>query len=226
MADKIEFLKSIPYFTGLGQDKLEAISRYIFEKKLERGDMVFLEGSSAEALYFVVEGVVKVFKTSAEGKEQILALVRPGETFNDVPMLDDGPTPASAQTMSPVRLYGIQKADFRLILRQYPDLTMNMLRAMAKRTRYLMTLVEDLSFRDVVSRVGRLLLENAGRSSQPGPRLTQRDMAAMVGTAREVVSRSLKYLEEDGLIKMQQHRIIIADKNRLERLIGINSINL
>jgi len=219
MTTKLDFLKASPFFSGLSQAKLEAIGQHVFEKRLARGEMALHEGASTEALYFVAEGVVKLFKTSAEGKEQILSLMRPGDSFNDVPMFDHGPAPANAEAMGPVILYGIQKSDLEMLLRQYSELAQNIIGVLARRIRHLISLVEDLSFRSVVSRVSKILLENIGSEVSPGPRLTQRDMAAMAGTAREVVSRSLRLLEEEKLIEMRQHRIVIRNKAGLAKLV-------
>ena len=178
-----------------------------------------LEGELAPTLFFVASGVVKVFKTSAEGKEQILNLVRPGESLNDVPIFDDGPNPASAQAMGPVMLYGIMKGELKIIPRNYPHVAMNIIRVLAERVRQLVSLVEDLSFRHVISRVARKLLEHAGDEVSPKPRLTQQEMAAMAGTVREVVARSLKALEEEGVIKLDHHRILIPDKEALKQIV-------
>ncbi|MFQ5874308.1 MAG: Crp/Fnr family transcriptional regulator, partial [Dehalococcoidia bacterium] len=108
---QVDFLQSIPYFSGLGPAELDSVRNLIFEKTAERGELILLEGEPAEALYFVASGVVKAFKTSADGKEQILYLTRPGGSFNDVPVFDGGPNPVSAQAMGPVVLYGIRKSD-------------------------------------------------------------------------------------------------------------------
>jgi CRP-like cAMP-binding protein len=218
MAVQLEFLKGIPYFSGLGLAELESIRKLVFEKTVERGEMVLLEGESAEGLYFVASGVVKVFKTSAEGKEQILSIVRPRESFNDVPIFDGGPNPASAQTMGPVVLYGIKKNNVGAILRDHPRIALNVIKVLAERVRHLVSLVEDLSFRHVISRVAKILLEHAGGGMGREPRLTQQEMAAMAGTAREVVGRSLKALEEEGAIKLDRHRIIITDKEALKEI--------
>ena len=219
MVSKLELLKSTPYFSGLSSTELESISKLVFEKSYERGEMLLLEGETAEALYFVASGAVKVFKTSAEGKEQILTIIRPGETFNEVPIFNGDLNPASAQAMVPVLLYGIRKNDLEVILRKYPQVALNVIKVMANRLRHLVSLVEDLSFRRVIGRVARILLENAGDGAVPRPRLTQRDMAAMAGTAREVVSRSLKTLEEDGVIRVGRHRIIITNRDVLKKIV-------
>jgi len=219
MTTKLEFLKASPFFAGFSPANLEAVSQHVFEKKLSRGEMALNEGTHARTLFFVAEGVVKLFKTSSEGKEQILSLMRPGESFNDVPMFDLGPAPANAQALGPVTLYGIQREDLDNMLRRFPELSQNIIHVLARRIRYLISLVEDLSFRSVVSRVAKILLENMGEPSQSGARLTQRDMAAMAGTAREVVSRSLRYLEDEKLIEIRRHQIAIRDKKGLEHVV-------
>ena len=222
MAVQVEFLKSIPYFSGLSLAELDSISELMFEKTAEKGDIVLLEGESAEALYFVVSGAVKVFKTSAEGKEQILNIVRPGESFNDVPIFDGGANPASAQAMGPVVIYGIEKRDLEAILRGNPQVALNVINVLAGRVRQLTSLVEDLSFRPVIGRVAKILLEYAGKGSGSAQRLTQQEMAAMAGTAREVVARSLKALELKRALRMERHRIVITDREALRNIAGVS----
>jgi len=223
MAVQLEFLKSILYFSDLGLAELEPIRKLVFEKTADRAELVLLEGESAENLYFVASGVVKAFKTSTEGKEQILSIVRPGESFNDVPVFDGGPSPVSAQAMGPVLLYGIKKNDMEAILRNHPQIAMNVIKVLARRVRHLVSLVEDLSFKHVIGRVAKILFEHIGGEMGRGPRLTQQEMAAMAGTAREVVGRSLKVLEEEGAIKLDRHRIIITDKEALQKVMEVSS---
>jgi CRP-like cAMP-binding protein len=218
MAVQSEFLKGILYFSGLGLAELESIKKLVFEKTADRAEMVLLEGEPATNLYFVASGAVKVFKTSVEGKEQILSIVRPGESFNDVAIFDGGPNSASARTMGPVLLYGIKRNDMEAILRDHPQIALNVIRVLARRVRDLVSLVEDLSFRHVISRVAKILFEHVGGETGRGPRLTQQEMAAMAGTAREVVGRSLKALEEEGVIKLDRHRILITDKEALQKI--------
>jgi CRP/FNR family transcriptional regulator len=223
MAIPLELLKSIPYFSGLGHEELEAIRQVVFQKTAERGEVVLLEGEPGQALFFVASGAVKVFKTSPEGKEQILNIVRPGESFNDVPIFDDGPNLASAQAMVPVVLYGVKKVELKTVLERHPQVALNIIRVLAQRVRQLVSLVEDLSFRHVLSRVAKILLEHASDGTSPCPRLTQQEIAAMAGTAREVVGRSLKALEQEGLIRLERHRIVIANRQALEQLVTESS---
>ena len=221
MSVDIEFLKSIPYFAGLDVAELESIKRLVFERTAQRDEFIFQEGELAQALYFVVSGVAKTFKTSAEGKEQILRIIRPGESFNDVAVFDGGPNVASAAAMAPVVLYGINKTDVGVIIRDHPQVAANVARVLAERVRHFTSLVEDLSFRNVLSRVAKLLLEYAGNGRKAErPRLTQQEMAAMVGTAREIVGRSLRALEEKGAIRIDRHRIVLIDKEALRETVG------
>jgi len=223
MAVQLEFIKSIPYFSGLGQAELDSIRKYIFEKKAQRGDILLFEGEPAETLYFVVAGVVKVFKTSADGKEQILQIIRPGESFNDVPVFSGGENLASAEAMGAVVLNIVKKSDLEAILREHPQVALNVIQVLSGRVQHLVSLVEDLSFRRVTGRVAKILLEYAGDGTGEKPRLTQQEMAAMIGTAREMVGRSLKTLEEEGTIRLERHRIIITNQEALREMAGVTS---
>jgi len=213
-----ELAGSIPYFSGLPPDAIQALRQALFEKRVDRGEIVLLEGEPSGALFFVAEGVVKVFKTSPEGKEQILAIVRPGDAFNDVPVFDGGVNPASAQAMGPALLYGISRTNLMRIVAAQPQLAANVIRTLAQRLRDMVALVEDLSFKPVIGRVAKILLQYATDTSEPRPRLTQQDIAAMAGTAREVVGRSLKALEEDGIIRLEKHRVVITRRESLQQL--------
>ena len=218
MTISIDFLKTIPYFSNLEAHVFEVVRRAIFEKKVARGETILFEGEPAQALFFVASGAVKIFTTSPEGKEQILNIVRPGESFNDISVFDDGPNPAGAQAMGTVELYGIGKQEIDNIIKQYPQMALNVMKIMAKRMRQLVSLVEDLSFRRVLSRVAKILLEYGVEKTELRTRLTQQEIAAMAGTAREVVGRSLKSLEEGGMIRMESHRVVITNRKALQQL--------
>jgi CRP/FNR family cyclic AMP-dependent transcriptional regulator len=205
MAVSPDLLKSIPYFHELSDSVLALIGRYVFEKKAERGEIISFEGMPSDALYFVVSGVVKEFKISADGKEQIFRIVRPGDTFDEVPVLSGGVNLASAAAMSAVVLNGIKKKDLESFIKEHPQVA----------------LVEDFSFRHVSGRVAKILLEYAGGGSSENPRLTQQEIAAVIGTAREMVGRSLKNLEEEGAIKMERNRITITSKETLKVIAGL-----
>ena len=222
MAVETELLKSIPYFSGLSPGELDSIRPHILERKAERGEIILYDGEPAGALFFIISGAVKVFKTSADGKEQILSIVRPGESFNDAPIFDGSLNQAGAQAIVPSILYELKKSELGSILQNHPQIAANTIKVLAGQVRQLVSLVEDLSFKHVVGRVAKILLNNASDGANPGLRLTQQEMAALAGSAREVIGRSLKALEEDGIIRLERHRIVIADKAALRELVESN----
>jgi len=223
MTIDVTFLKSIPYFSVMSIAELDAIKQSFSEKTVQRGEVILLEGESSDTLFFVADGAVKIFKTSAQGKEQILSIAHPGEALNDIPIFDGGANPVSAQAFGPVTTYGIKKEKLLSLMRQYPQIALNTSKVLAIRMRQLVTLVEDLSFRHVLGRVAKILLNHAADGVGPSQHLTQQEMAAMAGTAREVVARSLKTLEEQGHIRMERHRIVVTNRKALEEIVEESS---
>jgi len=212
-------LRYVSYFKGLSETDLAAVNNHVFEKKAARGDIIVFESEPSDAIYYVNEGVVKAYKTSADGKEQILRIIRPGDTFNDVPILG-GVNLATAEAMSPVVLYGIKKKDVEAMTHDYPQIAKNIIRVLSQRVEEMVDLIEDFSFRRVNGRVAKILLENAGNGGKP--RLTQQEMAAMIGTAREMVGRSFKSLEAEGAIRLEHSRIVIANRAVLLKIAGLS----
>ncbi len=218
MKSKAELVATSVFFAGLKSEELEPVIKLVFEKRYGRDEMLFFEGEATESLMFLASGVVKIFKTSPDGKEQILAIAHTDETLNEVPLFNGGLNTTSAQAMMQVVVYMINKRDIEMIMKKYPLVASNVIHILAKRTRQLVSLVEELSFKRVNGRLAGILLENAVREGESGARLTQRDMAAMAGTAREVISRSLKAMEDDGIIGFDKHRLIIRDREALRQL--------
>jgi len=217
MTVDLDILKTIWYFEGLNKEELESIKDLFVEKTANKGDIFMFQGQWTDYLYFIATGIVKVYKTSADGKEQILHLAPPGDSLNDVSTFDGGPNAASMYAMTPVLLYGIKKNDIKKLLGKYPKICVNVIRVLSSKVRRDSNLLEDLSFNQVTGRLAKVLLKYADDETEPDtwPRLTQQDMAALVGTTREVVNRSLRILEEDGIIRLERHRIKILNRNAL-----------
>lgn len=213
-------LRRIPMFAALGPNDLAHVAAIAVERSYDRGDIIILEGDRAGALHFVRSGLVKIFKTSPEGKEQMLRLIGPGNTFNDVPALDGGPNPASAAALEPSVVYAVGSAELRRLIVERPGVAEAAVRTLAAALRHLVALVEDLSFRHVTARVAKILLdqEAAAQQGQAPHRLTQQEMAAMAGTAREMVGRALKELEAAEAIEMRQGRAVVLDRESLRML--------
>ena len=216
----VEMLRQIPLFAPLSPEDLAHVAAMTVERRYDRGDLILLEGDLGGALHYVRRGLVKVFKTSAGGKEQVLRLIAAGHTFNDVPALDGGPNPASAAAMEPSIVYVIQRAELRKLIMTRPEVAEAVVQTLASALHHLVALVEDLSLRHVAARVAKILLEQEA-STQEGQQvyhLTQQEMAALAGTAREVVGRALKELEAAGAIEMRQGRAVVLSRERLRLL--------
>lgn len=211
-----ELLRRNPYFSGLSDEHLERVEALLRRQEYARDEFIFGEGDENAFLYLVAGGAVKIFGTSADGKEQIIALARSGDTFNDVAAFDGRPTPASAQAMTPVVLYRLSGRELLTRSCQYGALAANIIEALGKKVRELGELVADLSFRPVSGRLARILLQQLPYTDSA--RLTQRDMASMAGTAREVVARALKSMEEQGIIRVDRQQIVILDRKVLEQM--------
>lgn len=220
------FLQRHPYFSGLGLEGLESAASFLQEKSYDKGELIIIEGEPCQAMYFIKSGRVRILKTSAEGKEQVLRMMAEGESFNEVPVFDGGKNPATVETMMPCTLYILSKKDLLALIRNYPDIALAVLKNMALNLRHLVSLVEDLSFRHVSSRVAKILLQYSKPGEtlfEPLPaeegKLTQQQIASIVGTAREVVGRSLKALEREGAIRISRGKIEILDSRILARKI-------
>ena len=220
MRAELSFLRENPYFTGIDNVDISTIRELFVERTFERKNQITLEGEVAEILYFVYSGAVKIYRTSPDGREQIFEIVRPGESFNDVSVFDGKPNAYSAEAMSRVSLYGVTRDKLYDFIRKNYNFAINVIGVLASRVRRLILLVEDLSFRNVINRVARIIFEYADDNASPR-RFTQQEMAGMAGSAREVVARALKELEYRGVLKMDRHRVIITDKKALREIAGI-----
>jgi CRP/FNR family transcriptional regulator len=217
MTIEIEMLRKIPYFSMLSPDELALVASATVERHCNRGDLILIEGETEGALCYVCSGLVKVFKTSPDGKEQVLLLIGAGNTFNDVPALDGGPNPANVAAVEPGVIYVIRRAELRTLITTRPEVAEAVVLTLAKTLRHLVALVEDLSLRHVTARVAKILLEQetSARHGQHIHRLTQTEMAALVGSAREVVGRALKELESAGAIEMRHGQVIVLNRETL-----------
>lgn len=179
---------------------------------------IFLEGEPTAGWYLVVRGTVKISRYSLDGREHIVHLVRAGDTFNDVAVLDGGPNPATAVAYTETDVVCISRDDLHRIATEFPELAWILAGKVAERARFLVEQVQDLSMRQVRGRLARLLLEEAAANDAPlvDHIFTQDDMAARLGTVREVVGRSLRALAAEEIIDCDRHRITILDWERLE----------
>lgn len=211
-----KLLRSVPYFAGLDGPALSAVAQGAINRRYAQGEVVFLEGDPCAGLHIIQTGRVKLFQVSREGREQVVKLLGPGEFFNEVAVLDGGPNPVGAMAALETELWIIDRERMLELLASYPALAIGVIETLAAHARHLVSLVEDLSLRSVSGRLAKLLLAQATVSDQTPRRMTQQEMAAQLGTVREVVGRVLRSFEEEGLIRFDRHRLIILDQEGLE----------
>ncbi len=209
-------VKAQPYFKSLDDAAVERFSRNLIERAFEKDEVVFLEGEPSQGLYIVRAGSVKIYKLSPEGREQILSYTHAGGSFNEVAVFDGGPNPANVAAAEPTVLWIVPRAAIVDLIQHRPDVALAIIQNLGTRLRHLVGLVEDLSLRQVSARLAKLLLETAS-SKERG--LTQQEMAARLGTVREMIGRSLRAMQAQGLIRVERGRVVIVDREGLEKMV-------
>ena len=213
----IKLLRSVPYLRSLDQVVLDALADVCSPYSYGAGEVVFLEGGPVSGLYVVEEGIVKISRFSKEGREHIFHLATPGHTFNDVAALDGGSNPATTTACGAVTVWRITRGDLQHVVDRHPTLAWSLIESIARRSRHLVGIVQDLSMRNVKGRLAHLLLQEARANStaEVTQSLTQEEMASRLGTVREMVGRSLRSLAAAGIIEFDRHHIVILDEERL-----------
>jgi CRP/FNR family transcriptional regulator len=235
----------VPLFAGLEPAQIAKLAQHAVPRKVEADQLVFVEGDDCQGLYVVFSGALRIFKQSPQGREQVLTVERAGGVVAELPVFDGGPYPASCKPLEASVLLFISKDDFRRSCKEDPELALKVLASVGARLRRLVMIIEELSFLTVRSRLATLLLElarEAGALSSVGVAadaslerkrsgadrsiaspirlhlaLTQQEIAARIGTVRELVSRNLGRLQAEGILRLDGHELIIRDLPRLEQ---------
>lgn len=218
MPDRKALLRQVDFAAMLPEVSLAALASIAVPRQGPAGWQVQLEGEPATAMYIVTGGRVKITRLAARGREQVLYVVSAGQHFNTVPIFDEGPCPANAEALTDVNLLVLPADDLRRVVMEHPPLALALLKEFTGRLRHLVNLVDELALHSVQGRVARLLLDQA-EATERGvvvPALTQAEMAARLGTVREMVARTLKGFETLGLISMERGMISILDRAGLE----------
>ena len=241
MGPTVHPLRRITLFSRLSDEALARVAGVAHARTYAPGETVIFEGDPCQAAYFVAEGQVRVYRLSPGGREQVLARLGPGQTFNTVPPFQPGSiNHATVEALTAVTLYVIVCEDFRRLVGQCAELALVILQDFADRLDHLTNLVEDLSLRTVRGRLARFLLERAspaqpsspaGRradgppQSEPGQDgdvvqvargWTQEEIATHLGTVRDMVGRTLRAFADAGLVRMERQRIVLLDRDGLE----------
>jgi CRP-like cAMP-binding protein len=217
-----EILGKMPLFSGLPEDERERLARLLRPRRYSRGEVIFLEGDEGTALCLIAEGRIRIQLTGTDGREVVINVYGPTDFFGEMALLDGEPRSADAIAQDAARVFWLQREDFAAFLDSHPRAAMTMLASLSRRLRHTTRVVQDATFRDVPARLARVLLDLAARNGEPIPqgiriesRLTQGELAAMVGASRETVNRALRGFEQRGLIGWEANRITILQPDQL-----------
>ncbi len=225
-ATPADTLRQVPIFSGLSDAEFSFLTARVLERRFSAGELIFSEGEACAGLFVVQSGNVRIFKSSASGREQVLSIDGAGSSIAELPVFDGGSYPASAEALSDTTLLFVSKQDFQSMCLQHPQVALKVLRIVGGRLRRLVGIIEELSFTTVRSRLAALLVRLAKsevKKSKDGHTITlpahNQELAAQIGTVRELVSRNLSRFQSEGLIKMDGREIIIPDLRKLEALL-------
>jgi len=217
-----EVLKKVPFFEDLTDAELSMIAAVMTEKAFARNELIFLEDDPGEGMFIIRQGRVKVSKSSADGREQILHILKEGDIFAEVVLFDQGVYPASAEAVEETRVWLLRNGDMEVLLQNHPKLAVKLLRLMGRRLRQAQLLIRDLALHDTCGRLAGLLLRFARREGERTERgivldldLTRQELASMIGTSRETVARILSRFQREGLLELDKQKIVIRDEQKL-----------
>jgi CRP/FNR family transcriptional regulator len=219
---KIEALRQTELFCNLDDAALGALASRAVEKKLDRDELLFVAGEPAEGLYVIVDGSVRAFRTGQDGREQVIHVEKAVTTIAELQVFDDGNYPSTVAAEEPTRVLFLRKNDIKSLSMKHPQLALSAAKLLAGRLRRCAELVETLSLREVGQRVAKVLLEEAssrGINTPGGTKfkqtLTHNQLAARIGTVREVVTRAITRLQTQGLVEIEGRKVTIPDTDAL-----------
>jgi CRP-like cAMP-binding protein len=208
-----ESLRTIPLFAAVGDDDLEAVASLLIERRFPKSKTIVEEGMPGDYMYIVREGRVKVTKLSGDGREKILEMLGVGSFFGELSLLDEAPRSASVKALTDTRILALSRSDFLGLLRRSPDLAMAVIQELTARLRQMDDQASSLSFQRVKERTQGLLVRLARERAEGGrhatPALTHQQIADMIGTSRETVTRVIKGLKQDGWLRQEGKQYLV-----------------
>ncbi|ADL08959.1 Crp/Fnr family transcriptional regulator [Thermosediminibacter oceani] len=219
-----EALKKVYIFSGLSDGDLAKIRGLVNTRHYKKGTVIFFEGEPGEAVYFIKSGKVKVYKSDDEGREYILHIFGEGDVFAEAVLLGGGPYPATAEAVEDTTVAFIKNEDLERLIGQTPDLALRIIKVMASRLRDSQDKIKDLALKDTYDRTACLLHRisiNYGQRTSRGIEIdlpvTRQELAALVGTSRETVTRILGQMKKQGIIDIDRQKIIVINEKMLMR---------
>jgi CRP-like cAMP-binding protein len=211
--EAIDLLRMIPLFRSVGEADLQELASHLIERRFPRNTTIVEEGLAGDYMYVIREGRVKVTKLSEDGREKILEFFDSGSFFGEMALLDRSPRSASVKTLKPVRLLALSRTDFLALLRKSPDLALAVIQELSLRLRTTGDQASALSFQNVKDRTKGLLVRLARDPHASGarvtPQLTHQQIADMIGTSRETVTRVVKELKQEDWLSQEGKRYVV-----------------
>ncbi len=216
VASAVQALASVQHLASLPAHVQRAVAGVATPRHFDTGQVIYLEGEPATALFVLEAGWVKATRLSPEGREQAMLFLKPGEVFGDVAVLTGRPYPGTVMALEPVDVWVIEGSAILELIARHPELALAVIRRLGERVLYYVGLVEDLALRCVEARLAHTLLKHAedadGRLIVPRrPWTTFDEMAIRLGTVRDVLSRALHTLEDEGFVRVERHEIVILN---------------
>lgn len=221
----IELLRRCPLFAGLKEEDLKRIRDIASLRQIEKREVLFSDGEETRGFYVILSGRVKLFKVSPEGKEQILHIVSAPDAFAEAALFLEGTYPAFAEAMTDCQLLYFPKRDFIQLIEKNPQLSINMIVTLSHYLKRFASLIEELSLKEVSSRIAKYIIDLSMRSSKEGksPKeveldLSKTQLALKLGTISETLSRTLAKMRAKRIIDVKKNKIVILNREALEEL--------
>lgn len=223
-------LASVPLFSGLSPEEVRLLAARFVRRHFSAGELLFSEGDACRGLYIIDSGRLRIFKSSASGREQVLAVEGPGSSVAELPVFDGGPYPASVSAVDDAQILFVSRQDLRAFCLEHPEVALKMLAVVGARLRRLVGIIEELSFTTVRQRLVAALVrlaQSLGKQTAQGIEFelpgSHQEMANQLGTVRELVSRNLMRLQAEGLLHVEARSIVVRDLPGLAALLEGNS---
>lgn len=221
--NRSETLARVAVFSDLSETELAFLALRAVPRRFSPGETVFTEGEPCTGLYVVESGHVRIFKSSAGGREHVLSIEGPGNSVAELPVFDGGNYPASVAAIDDATLLFVSKQDFQSLCLAHPQVSLKVLRVVGARLRRLVGIIEELSFTTVRHRLAAFLVrlaKTSGNRTANGIEITlpanNQELASQIGTVRELVSRNLSRFQADGMLNIDDRNITITDLKALE----------
>lgn len=223
---ELEYLRKIPYFSELEDEKLEKLHNIATLKPVKKGCIIFTEGQKGEAIYFVKTGKIKISKISSVGKEYTIKIMEEGDVFGESTLFIGGEYPATAEAIEDSEILELKNKDIEDLILKDTQIALSIIKILAKRLKYIAVVIENLALRDSVGRTASILLTFArerGISTKEGILveidLKRQELANLAGTSRENITRILSQMDRDGIIKLGKDKILIKDLEELRKML-------